>query len=36
MTVDEKHTFCLRAQKAGKIAAAFEAIRKTDCQMCPT
>lgn len=36
MTLEEKHTFCRMAQKAGKTAAAFDAIRKTDCQMCPT
>lgn len=28
-------TFCLRAQKAGSTAAAFDPIREIDCQMCP-
>jgi len=31
----KKITFCRRAQNAGSMAAAFDVIRKIDCQMCP-
>lgn len=30
-----EHTFCRSAQNAGNIAAAFDATRKINCQICP-